>query len=221
VGGALAAMTAAALGSRFSAAGTVVGAALASVIAAVAGALYTASLRRTGKTVRAVLGGRRTDAARIESPSGQAQRVSGDSATVAPRRLPSLVGIMDGSAKANRRRALVVRSVVGAAATFALAAGALTMYEVLSGHALSGGGGTTFSQVQQSGRQDRPTDKQAPAPSESADPSPTAKPSMVPSVTPQAEPSTTAKTSTEPSVTPQAEPSATATPPSAAPSPTP
>ena len=42
VGGALAAMTAAALGSQLSVAGTVVGAALASIIAAVAGSLYTA-----------------------------------------------------------------------------------------------------------------------------------------------------------------------------------
>jgi hypothetical protein len=41
VGGALAAMTAAALGSQLSVAGTVVGAALASIIAAVAGSLYT------------------------------------------------------------------------------------------------------------------------------------------------------------------------------------
>jgi hypothetical protein len=218
VGGALAAMTAAALGSRFSVAGTVVGAALASVIAAVAGALYTASLRRTGKTVRAVLGGRRTDAARMESPSGQAQVVSSDSATVAPRRLPSLAGTVDRSARANRRRALVLGSVVGAMAAFALAAGALTMYEALSGHALSGGRGTTFSQVQQSGRENRPTHKQTPAPSESPDPSPTATPSAEPSVTPQAEPSPTATPSAVPSATSQTEPAATAAPPSAAPS---
>jgi hypothetical protein len=218
VGGALAAMTAAALGSRFSVAGTVVGAALASVIAAVAGALYTASLRRTGKTVRAVLGGRRMGAAGIESPSGQAQRVSRVSATVAPRGLPSPAGRLNGPGRANRGRALVLKSVIGAAATFALAAGALTMYEALSGHALSGGRGTTISQVQQSGPKDRPTDKQSSAPSKSADPSPTAKPSTVPSVIPQGEPSPTAAPSTVPSVTPQAEPSATATPPSTAPS---
>jgi hypothetical protein len=219
VGGALAAMTAAALGSRFSVAGTVVGAALASVIAAVAGALYTASLRRTHKTVRVVLGGRPTHAARIESPSTPAQPLPGVSAPVAARSLPSLGGPADTSARASRRRTLVVRAVIGAAATFALAAGALTMYEALVGHALSGGRGTTFSQVQQSGRDDRPTHKQAPAPSESADPSRTAKPSAEPSVTPQAEPSPTATPSVEPSVTtPDAEPSATATPPSAAPS---
>ena len=54
VGGALAAMTAAALGSQLSVAGTVVGAALASIIAAVAGSLYTASLRRTTDKVKTV-----------------------------------------------------------------------------------------------------------------------------------------------------------------------
>jgi len=219
VGGALAAMTAAALGSRLSLAGTVIGAALASVIAAVSGSLYTASLRRTRQTVRAVIGGRLTDTA--GSPSGQAQPVSGVSSVVAPSSLPSL----DRSARASRRRGLVVRSVVGAAAIFALAGGALTIYEAASGHALSGGGGTTLSQVQQGGRQSRPADEQAPTPSESGDPSTTAEPSATPSVTPQAEPSSTAEPSagptaepsTESSVTPQAEPSATA-PPTAAPS---
>jgi hypothetical protein len=229
VGGALAAMTAAALGSRFSAAGTVVGAALASVIVAVAGALYTASLRRTHQTVRVVLSGRPTPAAGMESPSTPARPVPGDSAAVAPRSLPNPTGSADTPARPSRRRALVVRSVVGAAATFALAAGALTMYEALTGHALSGGSGTTFSQVQQDGPEDRPTDEQAPAPSESADPSPTAEPSAEPSVTPEAEPSPTAEPSAEPStepsaepsVTPEAEPSATAAPPSAAPSQTP
>ena len=227
VGGALAAMTVAALGSRFSVAGTVVGAALASVIAAVAGALYTASLHRTRETVRVVLGGRPTHAAGIESPSTPAHPVPGASAVVAPRSLPSLAGTADTSA--SRRRALVVKSVVGAAATFALAAGALTMYEALTGHALSGGSGTTFSQVQQDGPEDPPTDEQAPAPSDSADPSPTAGPSAEPSVTPEAEPSPTAEPSAEPSagpsaepsVTPEAEPSATAAPPTAAPSQTP
>jgi hypothetical protein len=228
LGGALAAMTAAALGSRFSVAGTVVGAALASVIAAVATALYTASLRRTGETVRTVLGGRPSDTARIDSPSDPAQPASGVSAAVAPRRLPSLAGTVDRSALWSRRRALILKSVVGAAAAFALAAGALTLYEAISGHALSGGSGTTFSQVQQNGRENRP-DEQAPTPSQSADPSPTAEPSAEPSATPQAQPSPTAEPSTEPSAepstqpsaTPQAEPSTPAAPPSAAPSHTP
>ena len=224
VAGALAAMTAAALGSRFSATGTVVGAALASVIAALAGAVYTASLRRTHETVRVVLRGRPAHAAGIEGPSTPAQPVPGVSPAVAPRSLPSPAGTVDGSARAGRRRTLVVRSVVGAVATFALAAGALTMYEALAGHALSGGSGTTFSQVQQDGPEDRTKDDQVPAPSESADPSPSAEPSAEPSTTPEAESTSTAEPSAEPStepsaepsVPPEAEPSATAAPPSAA-----
>jgi hypothetical protein len=223
-------MTAAGLGSRFSVEGTIIGAALASVIAAVAGALYTASLRRTHQTVRGVLGRRLTNPARQHNTSAPAQPMSGVAAAVVPGSPPSLAGTVDNSAKASRRRALVVRSVVGAAATFALAAAALTMYEALTGHALSGGSGTTFSQVQQDESEDRPTDQQPATPTESADPSPTAEPtaepspglSEEPSVTPEAESSPTAEPSAEPSAKPpatsEAEPSATTAPPSSAPS---
>ncbi len=55
LGGALAAMTAAALGSQLSVAGTVIGAAVASIVAAVAGALYSASLAHTGNRVKTVV----------------------------------------------------------------------------------------------------------------------------------------------------------------------
>ena len=228
VGGALAAMTAAALGSRFSAAGTLVGAALVSAITAVAGALYTASLRRTHQTVRVVLGGQPTQAAGIGSSSTPAKPLPGGSTAVSPRSLPDLDGTAETSTKASRRRTLLVKAVVGAVATFALAAGALTLYEVLTGHALSGGSGTTFSQVQQDGPKERPT--QAPTPSESAEPSATEEPTAEPSATSEAEPSPTeepsaersaepsAEASAEPSVTPDAEPSATAAQPSTAPS---
>src|SRR4051812_16841352 len=130
LGGALAAMTAAALGSRFSVAGTVVGAALASVIAAVAGSLYTASLRRTHQTVRAVLG-RPDGAVGPLHPSGISQPLPDSAAAVAA---TPLVGTVDESAKASRRRSLILRAVLGALAMFALAAGALTVYEAASGH---------------------------------------------------------------------------------------
>src|SRR6478672_531881 len=62
-GGALAAMTAAALGSTLGVGGTIAGAALASVVAGVAGSLYTASLRTGREKVRTVLRGQSTDAA--------------------------------------------------------------------------------------------------------------------------------------------------------------
>src|SRR6478735_9648179 len=63
VGGALAAMTAAALGSTLGVAGTIAGAALASIVAGVAGSLYTESLRTGREKVRTVFRGQSTDAA--------------------------------------------------------------------------------------------------------------------------------------------------------------
>ena len=68
-GGALAAMTAAALGAQLSVVGTVIGAAVASVIAAVASALYTTSLERTGSRVRRVW--QRGDAPVVIAPAGR------------------------------------------------------------------------------------------------------------------------------------------------------
>src|SRR6476661_9256148 len=62
-GGALAAMTAAALGSTLGVGGTIAGAALASVVAGVAGSLYTASLRTGREKVRTVFRGQSTNAA--------------------------------------------------------------------------------------------------------------------------------------------------------------
>lgn len=56
IGGALAAMTAAALGARLGISGTVLGAALASVSAAVLGTILTHSIRRTGDGVRSAIG---------------------------------------------------------------------------------------------------------------------------------------------------------------------
>jgi len=229
-GGALAAMTAAVLGSRFSVEGTVVGAALVSVIAALAGAFYTASLRRTHETVRVVL---RRWPGGTNSPSTPSRPVPHGSTAVAPRSLTTPAGPADRSAEASRRRTFMVRLVVGAVAMFALAAGGLTMYEVLTGHALSGGSGTTFSQVRQE-PEARPTDAQSPDPSESADPSATAEPTAPdtaePSDTPEAEPSPAEESSpeastepspeptTEPSVSPRTQPSASAAQPSTAPS---
>jgi hypothetical protein len=218
MGGALAAMTAAGLGSRFSVEGTVVGAALASVIAAVASALYTASLRRTSAAVRGVLVGRRTQA---PSTNGSApQPVPTGSTAVAPQALTT----QNAPAKTSRRRSLVLSSVLGAIAIFVLAGGVLTIYEAIAGQALSGGRGTTISQVQREGSENRRTDDPAPAPtdsaerSESADPTPTAESSDTPEAesAPTEEPS--AEPSVEPSVTAEAEPSASAEQPSAAPS---
>jgi cytoskeletal protein RodZ len=200
--------------------GTVIGAALASVIAAVASALYTASLRHTSAAVRGVLGGRRSQAAATRGTSARKPRPTGSTAAT-PEALATL-------ADPGRRRSVVLSAVLGAVAIFVLAGGALTMYEAIAGQALSGGRGTTISQVQREGSEDRRTDDPAPAPtdpaepSESADPTPTAEPSDTPEAEseptdePSAQPS--AEPSVQPSATAQTEPSAQAEQPSAAPS---
>lgn len=64
IGGALAAMTAAALGSTLGVAGTIIGAALASTVAAIAGALYTTSFTRTQERVRTAINSRPAMAAK-------------------------------------------------------------------------------------------------------------------------------------------------------------
>jgi len=205
LGGALAAMTAAALGSRFGVEGTIVGTALASVVAAVATAFYTASLRRTGESVRVVLDRRSREAAGLRSTAPRSGSTA--SVAVAPASPPSL-GSADASARRSRLRALLVKSAVGALATFAIAAGALTLYEAFAGQALSGGSGTTFSQVQQGRGGDRPTDEQAPAPSESADPGSTAEPSVTPEAQSSPGAESSAQATEEPTAEPSAEPSA-------------
>ena len=144
VGGALAAMTAAALGSQLSVAGTVVGAALASIIAAVAGSLYTASIRRTREKVKTVFWTGQPN--EVEEPtvmeivSDSEGHIAGQhSHLVAPEPQPSSG---QNGTKLNWKRVLIVTLV-----TFGVAAVALTTFEIVTGHALSGGQGTTFQQV--------------------------------------------------------------------------
>ncbi|HEY9292307.1 MAG TPA: hypothetical protein VIP98_13570, partial [Microlunatus sp.] len=55
VGGALAAMTAAAIGSRLGVAGTIIGAAVASVVASIAGSLYVSGIKRTRAGVKTAI----------------------------------------------------------------------------------------------------------------------------------------------------------------------
>ena len=203
-GGALAAMTAAFLGSRLSVAGTVVGAALASIVAAVAGNVYTASLRTTHEKVRTVFKGR---VAGSDMPAEVAEIAPASATPVHPSSIPS-------------RRRLSVRSMLlGALAAFALAAAALTGIELATGQALSGEDGTTITQVTEQ-RASAPTQKPAPAatadtasPSASASDSPAATPSETPSSpAPVPAPSTPADSpSPSPSGTPTPTPTATET----------
>jgi hypothetical protein len=207
VGGALAAMTAAALGSQLSVAGTIVGAALASIIAAVAGSLYTASLRRTHDKVKTVFWTGQPN--EVEDPTvmeilpDSEGHIAGQrSHLVAPE--PS----RDPSPRRRRPKLSWKRVAVAALAAFGIAAVALTTFELVTGHALSGGDGTTIQQVRE-GPSTKESDTKKKAPSEQ----PTDKATTAESEAPTAEPSETASsepTETTTAPTPQAQ--ATTTP---------
>jgi hypothetical protein len=193
VGGALAAMTAAALGSQLSVAGTVVGAALASIIAAVAGSLYTASIRRTRDKVKTVFWTGQPneveEATVMEIVSDSEGHISGQrSHLVAPEPQPSSG---QNGPKLNWKRV-----VVAALAAFGIAAVSLTAVELATGHALSGGNGTTFQQVSE-GRSDKGSDTKKKAPSEK----PTRKATTASTEEPTTEPSQKATTRSVPEAT--------------------
>jgi hypothetical protein len=183
VGGALAAMTAAALGSTLGLAGTLVGAAFASIVAGVATALYTASLQHTREKVKTVFSGRGAHVAAEPPPPVRGSRTPG---------------------KVPWKRAVVLTLAV-----FALATVALTGYEFLTGHALSGGKGTTVEQVGTAKPKAAKTEKPAASPSPSATPTESTPPSAEPTPTLPVDPVPTA---TEPSATPTPSPTPSATP---------
>jgi hypothetical protein len=219
LGGALAAMTAAAIGSRLGATGTIVGAAAASVVAAVAGAVYTASLRHTQAKVRTVWSGRWN----ADTP-GTVEVISDRSDTTAASARPQhtarrqRVPLLPAGVRLPWKRALA-----GALLAFGIAAAALTGLELISGHALSGGEGTTVTQVS---RQDTGADpvqpasdskakEETPAASSEATPRPEPRPSTSPSAS-QTTPTTTPGAAETP--VPTARPSSSAPTPTGTPS---
>ena len=223
VAGALAAMTAAALGSRLSVAGTVVGAALASVVAAVASTLYSASLRRTTQGVSAVLvkvrpGSTSATAGADALPAAAGTTVADEAADdwVLP---TSPDDPATRTATPARGRIGWKQVVVAAALMFAVTALVLTGLELVTGRALSGGSGTTVGQVADPAT--RPSSTPTPTPTRDA--SPTASPTSNASRTAGPSPTASSTPSSEPSPTPRASstatPSVTSTPdPSATPS---
>jgi len=189
LGGALAAMTAAFLGSRLSVAGTVVGAALASIVAAVAGNLYTASLRSTREKVRTVFQGR-VDGSSMPATVTTVDTTPADPATdeawhwsAAAAPAPAAAAPPAPATDRPAKRWSVRSMVLGALAAFALAAAVLTGLELATGQALSGGHGTTISQV---GEAEKPAPRKDPSPAATAgtaSPSPSASASPIPSAT--------------------------------------
>jgi hypothetical protein len=211
VGGALAAMTAAALGSRLSVAGTIVGAALASIIAAVAGSLYTASLRRTHDKVKTVFWTGQPN--EVEEPTVM-EILEDREGHVADQR-SHLVAPEPVDSSPDRRKLNWKRVLVAALAAFGIAAVSLTVFELATGNAISGGEGTTIQQVRQrdtgqesDSKKEAPSDKPTKEPSAAAtEEARTAEPS---------EPAPSEPTETTTAPTPEAQ--ATATEPEATPS---
>jgi len=209
VGGALAAMTAAALGSQLSVAGTVIGAALASIIAAVAGSLYTASIRRTHDKVKTVFWTGQPN--EVEDPTVM-EILPDSTGHVAGQRSHLVAPEPNGDPSPPPRRPKLSwkRVAVAALAAFGIAAVALTTFELVTGHALSGGQGTTIQQVSE-GKPAKESDTKKKAPSKE----PTNKATTTKSETPTTEPSEAASsepTETETTTEPTPESRATTAP---------
>jgi hypothetical protein len=158
--GALAAVTAALIGSTMGVAGTVVGAGLASVISTVGGAVYLRSIQRTRESVRTVR-------AKVVGRSGGSTVLVSDEKPAPGEVVEADTGAADateageaaetevaetGERSEDRppveRRRLRWPVLAGTTlAAFALGMGVITGVEALRGESLSGGSGTTFGNV--------------------------------------------------------------------------
>jgi hypothetical protein len=204
--GALAAVTAALLGSTMGVAGTVAGAGLASVISTVGGALYLRSIQRTKEGVRTVhakvvgRSGGATVLVAADDPEETSEDLEpGDEVEAQPDDRPP--------AEPRRRRwpVLVVTSI----AAFALGMAAVTGVEWLRGESLSGSGDTTFGSIvaphQSGGGDSDPADPTTstttPAPTTTEQSPTTTTGESTSSTTPPSEQSTSTTTTTTPPTT--------------------
>jgi hypothetical protein len=205
VGGALAAMTAAALGAQLSVVGTMVGAALASIIAAVAGSLYTASLRRTRDKVKTVFWTGQPN--EVDEPT-VIDIVADSEGHITGQRSHLVEPEPSGEPSPPRRPKLNWKRIaVAALAAFGIAAVALTTFELVTGHALSGGEGTTIQQVRE-GSSNKESDTKKKAPSDKPTSKATTEATNEASEAPTSEPSESASsepTETTTAPTPEAE----------------
>lgn len=151
VGGALASVTAATLGGQLGLAGTVAGAALTSVTIAVGGALYTRSMDKTRDGLGSVrarlkLGGTvpvTVATALKEADADDPTALFG--AADKTRALPTAAIAAQGAK--DERWFSPFKILATAAAVFILAALVVTGFEAFTGKSVSGGEGTTVSQI--------------------------------------------------------------------------
>lgn len=214
-GGALAAATAAALGSSLGTAGTIFGAAVASVIGGIAGTLYSAGIDRTHRKVtEAIQRGyervRTEDRPTQQLPATDAETqvltdaglIFRDSADDLAQTRVDLSPVDDPGGDGNGRKPVWKVMAITIAAIFLLALVVVTALELGLGRALDGSDGTTVSQVVR-----RPSSTPTPTPTP-ARPTP-ARPT--PSATTPTEPATPTITPTEPTPTTPTTPTAPVT----------
>lgn len=211
-GGALAAMTSAVIGAQLGVAGTVAGAAIGSIVAGVAGSLYTASIKRTKDKLssafvghvddtKVAVGSASDDTVSWEGWDLEAEQQSTAAAVAPPSPAPVAAdALVDDGGKPKRHhpwKPILVSTV----AVFLLAVAGITVFELVSGQAISGGQGTTITQVgdgESGSTDDEPTQAPTSPPSEETSAQPSSEPSSSASTEPSAEPSAS---TTEPSET--------------------
>ena len=209
-GGALAAVTAAVVASRFGLGGTLIGAALASVVSTTGAALYSHAFRRTGSTVRTLIEEpgsvaqrlpRFENVARRRPEDGQSERQAGSQnepparylqrTQTASRTPPPAAWRKTGAPAAARSRRLPVWALpaIATVVVFLVAMGAVTGVEGIIGRPLSsvtGGSGpssgTTLGGVSGDQGGSQPATTPAPEPSNTA--APTQEPGTQPSTEP-------------------------------------
>jgi hypothetical protein len=208
-GGALAAVTAAAIGSRLGVGGTLIGAAVASIVGGVGGTLYSAGLDRTHRKVAdAITRGYDRVRSSAEYDRDAVQTLEGDEAS------PTLPGldpgpdpeageptrvdlVPEGRSEDARRKVWKVMGLT-AAAIFLVTLVTITIVELGLGRTLDGSDGTTVSQVVRE-RRSTPTPTAKPTPTPSAT---TTTPTMTPTPSVTDQPTTPAPTATLPTETP-------------------
>jgi hypothetical protein len=203
--GALAAVTAAYLGSTLNVAGTIAGAAVASVVSTIGSALYQSSIERTRESVR-----------RVGSKAWVVKPVEGETASEAEAAAAEVATVAETSADAGgepRGTRRWPKIAVGALLVFVLGMLAVTGLEWVRGAPLSGGDrGTSVGAVvgkpteRQQQQQQSPTPSVSsppvtPGPSSTTTPPPSTTSSAPPTTTGSSPPSSSAQTSAPPSST--------------------
>jgi hypothetical protein len=169
---ALAAITAAFLGSRLGVAGTVIGAGVASIVSTVAGALYQHSLDRTSRTVRSRVSQARTG--ELDNPAAPTSSTVEETVLIRP---PA----------AARRRPRWGVAVALTALAFVIGMGAVTGVELLKNGPISGGdNGTTIGSLF-----GQPTQRSTPTPPPTTTPPPPTTTTAPPTTSQTTAPTTT------------------------------